>query len=105
MLKARVRRAEGWPVGVAMSLRPLPEDIEIGSLRGSGGPEGVVRGARQAASCGHCPPMLSDFSARGIDVRASPRGMHRCARHAAKHADDDRHRAPQPVRYRGCPAA
>ncbi|GIK27263.1 MAG: hypothetical protein DWB44_16230 [Chloroflexi bacterium] len=60
VLKARVRQLEGWPVGVAMSLRPLPEDIEIGSLRGSGGPEGLFE-ALANGILRSLSPMLSDF--------------------------------------------
>lgn len=60
VLKARVRQLEGWPVGVAMSLRPLPEDIEIGSLRGSGGPEGLFD-ALASGILRSLPPMLADF--------------------------------------------
>ena len=59
-LKARVQHLEGWPVGVAMSLRPLPEDLQIGLLRGSGGPEALFD-ALADGILRSLPPIMSDF--------------------------------------------
>lgn len=59
-LKARVHHLEGWPVGVAMSLRPLPTDLQIGLLRGSGGPEALFD-ALANSILKSLPPILSDF--------------------------------------------
>ncbi|MEQ8677807.1 MAG: BTAD domain-containing putative transcriptional regulator [Aggregatilineales bacterium] len=59
-LRARVQHLEGWPVGVAMALRPLPEDLQIGLLRGSGGPEALFD-ALADGILKSLPPILSDF--------------------------------------------
>ncbi|MBK8137121.1 MAG: tetratricopeptide repeat protein [Chloroflexi bacterium] len=59
-LKERVQHLEGWPVGVAMSLRPLPADLQIGLLRGSGGPEALFD-ALANGILKSLPPMLGDF--------------------------------------------
>lgn len=59
-LKDRVQHLEGWPVGVAMSLRPLPADLQIGLLRGSGGPEALFD-ALANGILKSLPPMLGDF--------------------------------------------
>lgn len=60
VLQARVKHLEGWPIGVAMSLRPLPDDLEIGLLRGSGGPEALFD-ALANGILKSLPPVLSDF--------------------------------------------
>lgn len=59
-LEDRIQQLEGWPVGVAMSLRPLPVDLQIGLLRGSGGPEALFD-ALAARILNALPPVLTDF--------------------------------------------
>lgn len=60
VLETRVQQLEGWPVGVAMSLRPLPADLQIGILRGSGGPEALFD-ALAAGILKSLSPVLNDF--------------------------------------------
>lgn len=59
-LKTRVTQLEGWPVGVAMSLRPLPEDLQNGLLRGGDGPEGLFD-ALAMNLLRSLPRVLADF--------------------------------------------
>lgn len=40
-VRQRVTNLEGWPAGVAMSLQPLPQEIELSILRGHHGPEAL----------------------------------------------------------------
>lgn len=40
-IRQRIEQLEGWPAGVAVALRPLPQDIEAQMLGGGGGPEAL----------------------------------------------------------------
>jgi LuxR family transcriptional regulator, maltose regulon positive regulatory protein len=59
-ISARVEHLEGWPVGIAMSLRPLPVDLQIGMLRGGAGPEALFD-ALAGTILRALPPVLVDF--------------------------------------------
>lgn len=59
-ISARVEHLEGWPVGISMSLRPLPADLQIGMLRGGAGPEALFD-ALAGTILRALPPALVDF--------------------------------------------
>ena len=59
-ISARVEHLEGWPVGISMSLRPLPVDLQIGMLRGGAGPEALFD-ALAGTILRALPPVLVDF--------------------------------------------
>lgn len=59
-IRERIRQLEGWPAGVAITMRPLPADFQIGFLRGGEGPEALFDAlANQLLNS--LPPALSDF--------------------------------------------
>jgi LuxR family transcriptional regulator, maltose regulon positive regulatory protein len=59
-LRERIHQLEGWPVGVAITVRPLPSDFQVGFLRGKDGPEALFNTlANQLLNS--LPPVLSDF--------------------------------------------